>query len=200
MEHSIGNKILKKMRQNRRGKIFFTNDFVAFGDYKSCGKALERLTKQGEIMRVSRGIYVIPKTSVFFGKVAPPLDDIVRAIMKRDKAKIIPTGSYAKNVLGLSTQVPMKIVYLTNGRPRKLKIGNTTVILRETSTKNIATKGELSTLAIQALKTIRKDNVTDFHIEKIVSILKRENPKYLEHDIKYAPQWIQEILRKALTN
>jgi len=200
MNESIENKIYRKMKQNRRGKIFFANDFAALGNYKACSKALERLVNQGDVMRVSRGIYTIPQTSKFFGKVAPPVDDVIQAIIKRDNAKIIPTGLFAENLLGLSTQVPMKVVYLTDGSPRKLMIGNFPVVFRKTSTRNLAAKGKLSTLVIQALKSIRKERITDYEIEKVVKILKKENPKYLAHDIKFAPLWIREIMNKALIN
>ena len=200
MNNTIEYEIFNKMKQNRRGKIYFTNDFAALGNYKACSKALERLVNQGEIMRVCRGIYAIPKTSEFFGKVTPSIDEIINAIVKRDNARIIPTGLFAENMLGLSTQVPMKIMYLTDGSPRKIMIGKVSVIFRKTSPKNLAAKGKLSTLVIQALKSIRKDRISDQEIEKVVDILKKENPKYLEHDIKFAPQWIQVIMRKALIN
>ena len=200
MDNTIEGKILKKMRQNRRGKIFFARDFAVFGNYKACGKALERLANQGAIMRVSRGIYTIPKTSKFFGETPPSIDDVVRAILKRDNAKVIPTGLFAENLLGLSTQVPMKVVYLTDGSPRKLTIGNVPIIFKKTSPKNLAAKGRLSMLAIQALKSIRKERVSDYEIEKVVEILKHEKPKHLAHDIPFAPVWIQQIMRKALTS
>ena len=199
MDYTIEDKIFNKMRQNRRGKIFFAKDFAALGNYKACGKALERLANDEKIMRVSRGIYAIPKKSTLFGTLIPSVEDVLQAIIKRDNAKIIPTGLFAENLLGLSTQVPMKIVYLTDGSPRKLMIDKVPVIFKKTAPKNLASKGKISTLAIQALKSIRKERVTDYEIEKVVAHLKRENPKYLAHDIKYAPQWIQEIMRKAQT-
>ena len=188
------------MKQNRRGKTFFASDFAKFGNENACYKALERLTKRGDIMRVTRGIYAIPKKSELLGTLTPSPNEIIGNLLKRDKAKIIPTGSLAKNLLGLSTQVPLKTVYLTNGSPRKLQIGKMTIIFKRTSPKNLESKGKISTLAIQALKTMRKDNVTDEHIEKIVTALKNENPKYLAHDIKLAPRWIAEIMNKALPN
>ena len=199
MEKSVVNSIFNVMKQNRRGKIFFTNDFVKFGSYGACSKALDRLAQQGQIMRVSRGVYTIPKKSELLGTLTPSADEVVRAILKRDNARVVPTGVFAENRLGLSTQLPMNIVYLTDGSPRKLTVGKTTINFKKTAPKNLASKGELSTLAIQALKSIQKENVTDEQIEKIITILKKENPKYLEHDIKFAPQWIQKIMRKALT-
>jgi len=197
MDYTIEYKILKKMRQNRRGKIFFAKDFTSLGNYKACGKALERLSNDEKIMRVSRGIYTIPKKSSLFGTLTPDFDDVVQAIIKRDNAKIIPTGLLAENLLGLSTQVPMKVVYLTDGSPRKLMIDKFPVIFKKTAPRNLAAKGKISTLVIQALKSIRKERVTDYEIEKVVAHLKREDHRYLAHDIKYAPQWIQEIMRKA---
>jgi hypothetical protein len=191
--------ILKKMKQNRRGKIFFANDFAVFGHVKACNKALERLTKQGEIMRVARGIYTIPKTNEFFGKIQPSFDSIVKAIVKRDKARIIPTGLYALNVLGLSTQVPMKIVYLTDGAARKLKIGKSVLIFKKTTPKNLAAKGKISGLVIQALKSLGKGKVDESEEEKIIALLKQENKEHLEYDIKLAPVWIKEIMYKVLT-
>ena len=153
-------------------------------------------------MRVAHGIYYYPKINknkyIKSKYLSPSIDEIAYSIAKRDKIRIVPTGSYALNTLGLSTQVPMKVVYLTDGSPRKLMIDKVPIIFKKTAPRNLAAKGKISTLVIQALKSIRKERITDYEIEKVVAHLKRENPKYLAHDIKYAPQWIQEIMRKAL--
>jgi hypothetical protein len=200
MDYTIENKIFERMKKAKRGLVFFTSDFAAYGNSKANNKALERLTKQGKIMRVGRGIYTIPRKSKFFGHASPGIEEIAQGIARRDKARIIPTGLFAENLLGLSTQVPMKIIYLTDGTPRKLMIDETPLIFKKTSPKNLATWGKVSGLVIQALKSIRKERVTDNEIEKVVDILKKENPKYLVNDIKLAPEWIREIMRKALAN
>ena len=198
MIKTIEDKIFSRMKKAKRGVVFFATDFTAYGNAKSCGKALERLTEQEKIMRVTRGIYTIPQKSQFFGLVAPGTEEIARGIARRDKTRIIPTGLFAENLLGLSTQVPAKAVYLTDGAPRKLMIGKTALIFKKTTPKNLATYGKLSTLAIQALKSIGKKRITDYEIEKVVNILKKENPKHLAHDLKLAPEWIREIMRKAI--
>ena len=200
MDYTIENKIYGRMKKAKRGLVFFTSDFVAYGNSKACNKALERLAKQEKIVRVGRGIYAIPRKSLFLGRVAPGIEDIAQGIARRDKARIIPTGLFAENLLGLSTQVPMRIVYLTDGTPRKLMINGTPLIFKKTSPKNLATWGKLGSLVIQALKSIKKERITDNEIEKVVNILKKENPKYLANDIKLAPGWIREIMRKALNN
>ena len=200
MNNTVEYKIHNKMKQNRRGKIFFTNDFIALGNYKACNKALERLAKQGEIMRVSRGIYAIPQKNELLGTLTPSFESVVAAIVKRDKAKIIPTGLFAENMLGLSTQVPMKAVFLTDGTPRKLMIGKIPLIFKKTAPKNLAAKGKISGLVIQALKSIRKDRITNDEINKVIGLLKKENPEHLAHDIKLAPVWIKDIMRKVQTD
>jgi hypothetical protein len=200
MDYTIENKIFERMKKAKRGLVFFASDFTAYSNSKTSSKALARLTKQGKIMRVGRGIYTIPRKSKFFGRVSSGIEEIVRGIARRDKVRIMPSGLFAENLLGLSTQVPMKIVYLTDGTPRKLMIGKTPLIFKKTTPKNLATWGEVTGLVIQALKSIRKERISDYEIEKVVNILKKENPKYLANDIKLAPEWIREIMRKALTD
>jgi len=200
MDYTVENKIFDRMKKAKRGLVFFTSDFAVYGNSKACNKALERLSKQEKIMRVGRGIYTIPRKSRFFGRVSPGIEEIAQGIARRDKARIIPSGLFAENLLGLSTQVPMKIVYLTDGTPRKLMIDEMSLIFKKTSPRNLATWGKISGLVIQALKSIKKERLTDDEIEKVVIILKKENPKYLSNDIKLAPEWIREIMRKALTD
>jgi hypothetical protein len=151
-------------------------------------------------MRVGRGVYTIPQKSKFLGKVTPGVETIAQGIARRDKARIIPTGIFAENLLGLSTQVPIKIVYLTDGSARKLKIDTTSLIFKKVSPKNFATWGKISTLVIQALKSVGKEHVTEDIINKIVAVLKKETPQNLANDIKFAPSWIREIMRNALNN
>ena len=200
MDYTVENKIFDRMKKAKRGLVFFTSDFAVYGNNKACNKALERLSKQEKIMRVGRGIYTIPRKSRFFGRVSPGIEEIAQGIARRDKARIIPTGLFAENLLGLSTQVPMKIVYLTDGTPRKLMIDEMSLIFKKTSPRNLATWGKISGLVIQALKSIKKERLTDDEIEKVVNILKKENPKNFSNDIKLAPEWIREIMRKALTD
>lgn len=201
MSESVGNKILRKIKKARGGALFFPDDFVAFGSSTAILKALERLVGKDEIIRISRGIYCRPRISKLLNEpIMPTLDDIAQAIAKRDRARILPTGSYALNAIGLSTQVQMNVVYLTNGSARKLTIGNRRILFKKTSPKNLQAIGELSRLVIQALKEIGQGNVKDEERAKIVELLKKEKPDRLEHDIRLAPEWIRKILRQALPN
>lgn len=197
---STDNKVIAKIKKAKRGSLFFTEDFLAFGTSKTIAKALERLVEKKEINRVARGVYARLQTDPILGVLNPSTEAIAQAIAKRDKARIIPTGSTALNVLGLSTQVPMNIVYLTDGAARKITIGKRKIVFKKTAPKNLATIGKISGLVIQAAKEIGKDKLYDHEKEIIIKQLKKEEPYRLEHDIKLAPEWIRIIMRQALKN
>lgn len=195
---SADDKILIKIRKAGRGSLFFTDDFIKYGSAKAVSKALERLAVKEEIYRVARGVYTRLEKDPILGTVIPGTEAIAEAIRRRDKAKIIPTGAMAMNALGLSTQVPMNVVYLTNGTARKINLGKRKIVFKKTTPKNLAAIGKISSLVIQALKEIGKDKVTESEMELILKHLEKEEPYRLEHDIQLAPEWIRIIMRKAL--
>jgi hypothetical protein len=182
------------------GAIFFVDDFLDFGTSESVKKALLRLEEKQRIKRLSHGIYYKPKLSRIIGELIPSIEDIANAIARRDHARIIPTGAFAENILGLTTQVPMNFTYLTDGAARIIKIGNRKINFKSTVPRNLATKGKISTLVIQALKQIKKDNVDEIILNKISDQLKNEAENNILHDAKLAPAWIREILLKSLNN
>ena len=187
-----------KIKRAKRGSLFFVDDFVSYGTAKALNKALERLETKGEIMRVAQGIYTRPETDLLIGKIRPTTEKIAQAIAKRDKARIVPTGAFAMHALGLSTQVPMNVVYLTDGAARKIKIGKRSIVFKKTTPRNLAAKGEISGLAIQALKAIGKDHLTTAEEESIIKLLKKEEISRLNYDITLAPDWIRTVMKKAL--
>ena len=155
--------------------------------------------KYGELVRIATGIYVRPEIDPVIGQVTPGIDTIAKAIARRDKARIIPTGVYALNRLGLSTQVPMNFVYLTDGTSRKIKVGNRIITFKRASPKNFAATGAISSLVIQALKTSGKDKMSANEIVKIQFLLKKEKTMHLKHDLRLAPEWIRRIMQNVLT-
>jgi hypothetical protein len=198
MAESIEIQILDRIKKAGRGVLFFTDSFMAYGNAKAVSKALQRLVKAGEIERVAAGIYVRPIIDTVIGKVSTSVEDIAKAIARRDRARIVPTGVYALNRLGISTQVPLKVVFLTDGAARKIKIGNTSITLKKTAPKNVAAVGKISQLAIQALRSIGKDKVSADEIKKIQQVLGKEKKSKLAHDIRLAPAWIREIMKPVL--
>lgn len=184
--------IFEKIKKARRGSLFFIDSFAAIGNARAVNKSLERLVKSGELYRMAMGIYVRPAKDKILGAVLPGIDEIAIAIAKRDKARIVPTGSYAMYKLGLTTQVPLNVVYYTDASARKIKIGKQSITFKKTSAKNLSAIGSISKLAIQALRTIGQDKVKASEIKKIKELLKKEKPYHLQHDLKLAPEWIRK--------
>jgi len=194
MPKSIEIQVLEKIKRSPRGTLFFVDSFAKVTNNKAANKALERLVKSGELDRIAQGIYVRPVIDDYVGKVLPSIEEIAVAIAKRDRATIMPTGSYSMYKLGLTTQVPLNIVFYSDTSARKIKIGKQTITFKKASSKNLAFVGEISTLAIQALRTIGKDQAITEEIKQINKILKKENPKHLQHDLQLAPVWIRKLL------
>ena len=180
--------------------IFFTEDFRELGKPEAVKVALHRIVKRNILHRLSRGIYAKPEYSKLLEmEVNPGAEAVAKAIAKRDRAKIIPTGVYALNALGLSTQVPMNFVYLTDGEPRKIKVGKATIKFKRTTPRNLSYKSELCMLVVQALKEIGNGKVTGEEEKKLKGFLRNVDYNELKHDIALAPQWIAEIMAKVLT-
>ena len=194
----VDDKVIAKLKKAKRGSLFFTEDFLSFGSAKTVAKALERMVEKEEVFRVARGIYARLEKDPILGLIKPSTEAIAQAIAKRDKARIVPTGILALNALGLSTQVPMNVVYLTDGAKRKIDLGKRKILFKNTAPKNLSAIGKISSLVIQALKEIGKDNCTENEIQIILKQLAKEEPYRLEHDIRLAPEWIRVIMRQAI--
>ncbi len=194
MSKSIEIQVLEKIKRNPRGTLFFADNFAKITNTKAINKALERLVKSGEVERVTQGIYVRPVIDDHIGKVLPSIEEIAAALAKRDRATIVLTGSYAMYKLGLTTQVPLNIVFYSDTSARKIKIGKQTITFKKASSRNLGFIGKISTLAIQALRTIGKDEVTVEEIRQIKQILKNEDPLHLQHDLQLAPVWIRKLI------
>jgi len=195
MTKSIQSRIENKIKSMKRGSILFPSNFDDKGNVEVVKKSLLRLENKKFLVRLAHGIYLYPKQDKLLGILYPTIEEIAVAIAERDKARIIPTGTAALNKLGLSTQIPMNIVFLTDGAPRSIVVGKRTVKFKRTSPKNLAVKGEITSLIIQALKEIGKDNITAEQLEKIKIHLEKEKQEIIAHDAKLAPAWISKIMK-----
>lgn len=197
-ELSLEKQIHGLIKKKGRGSFLFASDFTNHGEQKTINKALERLAKEGTIIRVSRGVYYYPKIDkvLGLGVLYPTLEDIAEGIAKRDKARIVPTGIYALNRLGFSTQIPMNIVYLTDGSERKLNLSNgTSIQFKYTAPKNLAFKSQLAMLLTFAFKTIGKANVTQEILAHTKELLAKDDKNVMEQDYKLMPAWVSSIIK-----
>jgi len=196
----VSKEIENIVSKSKRGKLFFVSDFLQSGNYDTVRKTLQRLVTKGILIRISKGIYYYPKTDEILGILYPTAEEIAKSIAKRDKAKIIPTGAYAQHLLGLSTQIPMNVVYLTDGSARKIEIGNQTIVFKKTSPKNLYFESKLSSLIIQSLKSLKENNINETVKHKLSDIIKQSREiEKIKKDIKNAPIWIQKIILEILS-
>lgn len=194
---SIEENIKTQIKSKRNGTLIFPEDFKDSGSSEAVRLALHRLYKNNFITRVAQGIYVRPKKNDLIGELLPTAEEVAYGIAQRDRIKIVPTGVYALHALGLSQQIPLKLTFLTDGAPREIKIGKQTIKLKRTTPKNLKAIGKISSLVIQALRTIGKDNVTKKEEAQILKLLNQETETNLKHDIDLVPVWIRKIMNKA---
>lgn len=194
----VESKIAEVLKSYPKGSVLFVDDFLDYGNPESVKKALLRLKEKETLVRLAHGIYLYPKIDKELGVLFPSTEDIAKAIARRDKARIVPTGVQALNKLGLSTQVPMKVVYLTDGAARSIKVGKRTITFKNTSPKNLLAQGEISSLVIQALKTIGQSKVDNELLLKIQTLLKKEKIENRLNDAKLAPAWINKIIIQTI--
>lgn len=133
----VENKIAAALKTYPKGSILFVDDFLDYGNPESVKKALLRLKEKEILVRLAHGIYLYPKIDKELGVLFPSTVEISNAIARRDKARIVPTGVQALNKLGLSTQIPMKVVYLTDGAARTVKVGKRTIKLNNIDIQTI---------------------------------------------------------------
>jgi len=193
---SIDSKILAAIHGQGRGSVFVPADFLDMGSREAVDIVLHRLTRKGVIRRLARGVYDFPKKHQTLGLLSPSADAVARALAGRDHTRLQPAGAYAANVLGLSEQVPAKVVFLTDGPSRTVKIGSATIQLRRTTARNMAAAGRLSGLLIQALRELGKDHVTPERREHLKRKLPADKRRELLKDLRLAPAWMHPIFRE----
>jgi predicted transcriptional regulator of viral defense system len=194
----VEKEIAKALKKNKKGSILFVDDFLDYGNPENIKKALLRLKQKGLLVRLAHGIYLFPKIDKELGLLFPSTEDIPKAIARRDRPRIVPTGVHALNKLGLSSQVPMKVVYLTDAAARSVKVGKRTISFKKASPKNLLAQGEISSLVIQALKTIGQKKLDNDTLKRIHLILENEKEENIVDDAKLAPAWIKKILTQSI--
>lgn len=192
---TLGERILAIISRHERGWVFSPDEFRDLGDPRFVGVALGRLVSAGEIRRLARGLYDHPKNHPVIGALAPSPDAIAKALAGRHNIRLLPSGAYAANLLGLSEQVPAKIVFLTDGPSRTVRVGNQEIRLKRTTPRNMGVAGRTSGLVIQALRHLGQEHVDDTAIQTLKRRLSDADKKQLLADLGYAPGWVRAHLR-----
>jgi len=194
--NSIDNRILSRITGKGKGSVFTPADFLDLGKRAAVDQVLSRSVRGGTIRKLARGLYYCPRLHSRLGALVPTVEAVAKALQGRDASRLQPSGAHAANMLGLSDQVPVRAVFLTDGRSRKVQLGKQLIILKKTTPRYMATAGCISGTVIQALHWIGRRHADD----KVISILRRQlsvrDKKQLLNDISYAPAWIGEMIRR----
>ncbi len=194
------NKVSTEIARMTPGKVFFPSDLAKVGTKSAYVlKVLEREVKAGTILRLAQGVYYYPKKDDKYGigVIYPSYEEVAERIAERDKVTIVPTGAYALNKLGLSTQVPMNLVYMTDGTSKTIKMGNGyTIKFVHTAQKNLAYKNRLLQMLVFALKDIGKNNLTEEQKARVKILLQNAPLEQLSDDLGLMPAWIKDFILK----
>lgn len=197
MDHTIENKILSRIYGRGRGLVFSQKDFTLIGNRSSIDKALSRIEKKGKIKRIIRGVYEYPRYSAKLQiELSPDIDQVALAIARKFGWRIQPSGPAALNILGLSTQVPGKYVYLSDGPNRTYTIGNSELVFRKISTKESGFQFHQSAIIVQALKSLGKEQITPKVIATMREWLDPKLRGRILKDTQTVTGWVFEAIRE----
>lgn len=193
---TIDNRLISRIYGSGRGSAFTPNDFLDLGSRDAVDKALSRLAAKGTIRRLARGLYEYPREHPELGTLSPDIEKVAKALAGKDRIRLQPAGAYATNLLGLSEQVPAKVVFLTDGPSRTVKFARQEIQLRRTTPRNMATAGRLSGLLMQALRHLGKTHITPARVEHLRRTLPAKERRQLLKDLRLAPAWMHPLFRE----
>ena len=196
---TMRDQIVARIERLGEGKAFSAKDFLDIASRGTIDMALSGLTREGTIRRIRRGLYDMPKVNpALGGKLSPDIDEAARAIARRQKWKIVPEGAWAGNLLGLSTQVPSKIIYLTDGPNNEVPIGRRTIQFKHARPKALAGLEGKIALVVQALRHLGKDGVGPREIETLRAGLSSAEKRKLVKDTRFGVDWIYEVANRIV--
>ena len=198
MSQSIETAVKNRITDHGRGWCFTPMHFSDLGSDASIRKALSQLQKQNVIRRLAQGVYDYPKMHDVLGLIPPDLNEVAKAIAEKNGVQIQPAGAYAANLVGLSVQVPGRVIFLTEGPSRKVKIGNQEIIFKKATKKVMSSAGTREGLLIQALKNLGKDHIDQTACTQIAKFLKGSSEKEVRQNMKFAPAWIRALVFEVM--
>jgi Family of unknown function (DUF6088) len=197
---STDTQVLQRIQSHKAGWVFTPADFVDLGSRDAVATALKRHKADGTIRLLGRGLYDVPRTHNLLGTLWPSIEVVAEAVARKDGLRLQPIGVYAANLLGLSTQVPAQVVYLTDGATRKVKVGPTEIVFKRTTPRQMAAAGRLSGLLIQGFRSMGAKHISPQQIASLRERIPAEERAKVLQDLALAPAWqhghLKEIARQ----
>ena len=195
---TIEKSILSRIRGSGAGSVFSPSQFVDLGERSAVGVALHRLAKAGKIRRIRRGLYDLPRAHPIMGQTGPNIMATVRALMVGSQARWQFTGAYAANALGLSDQVPAKVIILTDGVPRRVALGKLTLVFRRAAPRNLLGAGQRAGLVIQALRYLKGSPDLARHLARLSETLDAGTKKDLAALAPKLAAWMRPVAQRIV--
>lgn len=196
---SLDAKLLRRIRGSAAGALFSPRDFLDLGGRAAVDKALSRLAQVGSIRRIGRGLYDVPREHPLLGRLAPDPEAVAQKLAGREGERLQPTGAAAANMLGLSEQVPARIVYCTDGRARKTRVGNLTIEFRKRPPRQMALAGRPAALVMSALRSLGKAHMTTERLARLNRDMPAKERRQLLEDLPMTPAWMHPFIRYIAT-
>jgi hypothetical protein len=184
---------MRRARSTGRGGVFTPSDFLDVAARAAVDQALSRLVKSGELRRLARGLYDFPKIHPKLGPLSPAPDDVAQALARETGSHVQISGARAANALGLTTQVPAKSIYLTDGPSRRVVLGKRVVDLRHASPKHLIAPGSAAGTVVQALRHVGPVRSADV-VQVAARRLSARDKKILASSAVQAPAWMRLTL------
>jgi hypothetical protein len=195
---STADQIQRRVEESAPDTVFYAGQFLDLDTRTAVDKALSRLVQSGYLRRLARGLYCQPKTHPLLGEILPPVEAVAKALADRDHVRLQPFGGYAANLLRLSEQVPARVVFLTDGKPRKLRYGKQTIELRRAMPRMMAAAGRMTGMVIAGLRYVGKDNISRERVAHLRRLLSPEDRRRLIEDLPLAPAWMHPYFRSIV--
>lgn len=187
---SLPQKIKRRIQSKGRGWVFSPKDFLDLGSRRAVDTALSRMASDGTLRRLRHGLYDYPKVNRLLGTISPSPDDIAGALARKTGHDVYPTGADAANMLGLSTQVPAQLIYLTTGPSKSCTVGKQTVTLKHSSLSRLLDLPKQVRLTVQAMLHLGKYGVDDDVIARLKASLNPKDKQKLISSINAVPGWL----------
>lgn len=194
MNQTIVNTVKTRIQRHGPGWCFTSKHFLDLNSDTGVRTALSRLTQDKVIRRLAQGVYDYPIRHDVLGLIPSDIQRVAQAIAEKDGNTIQPSGAHAANLIGISDHVPGRVVFLTNGTSKKIKIGKSQILFQNATPKAMAAAGTKEGLVIQAFKFMKKDNIDQAIRGRTRTFLQGQSHKDLSKNLKYAPAWIRSLV------
>ena len=195
---STADRILNRIQSAPADTVHYSGQFLDLDTRTAVDQALSRLVRSGALRRLTRGLYYRPRHHSVLGDILPPVESVAQALAARDRVRLQPFGGYAANLLRLSEQVPARVVFLTDGKPRKLHYGRQVIELRRASPRMMSAAGRTTGLVIAALRYVGKANISPERVSHLGKLLSPADRRQLLKDILLAPAWMHPYFRSIV--